>query len=224
MKFVLILVEGETEATFVKTVLNPHLQMQNIFITSRQVETKPGYRGGIATYHPIRTDVQLLLRDSSVIKVTTMFDFYRLPLDFPGRKDEPKNKTCFERVAHLETAFARDINDARFLPYLSLHEFEAMLFSSPEIIAGEFSDSPKLSDLLKIRSEFASPEEINDNPQTAPSKRLLRLFPGYRKTLHGPRIARRITLARIRQECKHLDSWIKSLEALANLPKSDEEI
>ena len=61
-------------------------------------------------------------------------------------------------------------------------------------------------------------ELINDNPASAPSKRIQRLFPGYRKgssvNAHAYRIARHIGLERIRRQCPHFNEWIEKLEKL----------
>jgi hypothetical protein len=75
---------------------------------------------------------------------------------------------------------------------------------------------PKVEEeLQKIRAEFGSPEEINDDPNTAPSKRIANLFPSYRKPLHGVLAAKRITIDVIRGECPHFDEWLTTLEKRA---------
>ena len=48
--------------------------------------------------------------------VTTMFDYYKLPKDFPG-KGNLLTGTCYERVDILEKAFTEDINHRNFFPY-----------------------------------------------------------------------------------------------------------
>lgn len=62
-----------------------------------------------------------------------------------------------------------------------------------------------------------APEDIDDGPQTAPSKRLIREIGAYaaQKPLAGPLIAARIGLPRLRGACPHLDEWIRKLEVLA---------
>jgi len=71
-----------------------------------------------------------------------------------------------------------------------------------------------LSKLERIKRSFANPEEINDNPETAPSKRILKIFSGYQKVLHGPTIAKRIGIENIRTECPHFHEWLDWLENL----------
>ncbi len=95
-----------------------------------------------------------------------------------------------------------------------LHEFEAMMFVSPESIAAAFSNTALKDKLMAIKAEFDSPEEINDNPQTAPSRRLRTLFPGYQKPLHGPLVVLEIGLDQIRNECPHFNEWLRKLESL----------
>ena len=66
-----------------------------------------------------------------------------------------------------------------------------------------------------VRATVATPEEINDRPEFAPSKRIADLFPAYKKTLHGPTTAARIGLNKIREECPHFNEWLKKLEGFA---------
>jgi hypothetical protein len=132
---------------------------------------------------------------------------------FPGYQQ--LSGSCFERVRHLEEAFQQEINDHRFTPYFSLHEFESLLFTAPESIASRFSDADYTSDLYQIRRQVKSPEEINDDPKTAPSKRLLSLIPHYRKIADGLAVIKQIDIGRIRTECRHFHEWLEKLESLS---------
>jgi hypothetical protein len=130
MKKVLIYVEGQTEETFVRDVLAPYLwQTCQIILTPTLAHTKrtksgQTFKGGIVSYEQVKGDIQKLLGDSSAALVTTMIDYYDLPNNFPGKASLPKG-TPYDRVRHLEKAFANDIGHPRFLPFLVLHEFEA---------------------------------------------------------------------------------------------------
>jgi hypothetical protein len=215
---VLILVEGQTEETFVRDVLGPHLNGLGIYpigksVTTKRVKQGPHFKGGIVSYGKTKNDAVRLLSDTSAILVTTLIDFYGLPTDFPGYKTLPSG-SCYQRVAHLEDSFRQDINHPKFLPYFALHEFEAMLFVSPTDTAQVFPDENVSSKLQSIKAEFASPEEINENPNSAPSKRLKNLLPQYHKPLHGPIITANIGLDRIRQECPYFNGWLTKLESL----------
>lgn len=96
-----------------------------------------------------------------------------------------------------------------------MHEFEGMLFSDCRRFAGGIGRPDLAAALQGIRDQFASPEEVNDSPETAPSKRILQLIPGYEKPLLGTLAALEIGLPAIRRECPHFRGW---LDRLASLP------
>jgi hypothetical protein len=70
--------------------------------------------------------------------------------------------------------------------------------------------------LQAIRDQLHTPEEINDSPDTAPSKRVLDLLPEYEKPLFGTLAVLEIGLARIRTESPHFDNWLKKLETCSS--------
>ena len=217
MRKLLILVEGQTEETFVNRLLQPHLFQHKLVAQPKLVTTKrppgmPHHKGGISIYGKIEGDLRRLLNDASAALVTTIIDFYGLPKDFPGMPVSPGN--CYERVKQLEREFSHSIANPRFLPYLSLHEFEAMLFVSPEKITEVISKPELLASLQQIKSQFNSPEEIDDGPTTAPSKRVLKLHPQYRKTADGIAILEKIGIDQICRQCPHFNEWIERLEMI----------
>lgn len=222
MPKVLVHVEGQTEDRFVEVVLRPHLKslgllVNPVIVTTKVVKSGANFRGGLGTgcYERARRELRLLLRDSSAAAVTTMFDYYALPNDFPGRAD-PQGEDCFEKVRYVEEQLRVDIGHVRFIPYCQLHEFEALLFSAPDKIASAFPRRPdQTSTLSRISDSFNSPEEIDDDPKTHPSARLEGLYSGYQKPLHGIIIGRRIGLETMRQKCSHFRQWLETLEALA---------
>lgn len=221
MSRVHILVEGQTEETFTRDVIVPHLLDFDVYLNYTILKTKrvadaPDYAGGVSSYPRFKNDITRLLRDTDVVAVTTFLDFYALPTDFPGRDSMPPGD-CFSRVDYVENQILQDINHHKFIPFLALHEFEALLFVAPETIVEALPQPVNaLAELTAIKNSFDSPEEINDSPLTAPSKRLIEIFGGsYQKTLHGPLIAHDIGLARIRQECSHFNEWLTRLEKLS---------
>lgn len=216
MKRVLILVEGQTEEKFVNEVLAPHLAdfdkwPEATCICTKRVQRRRAYRGGIGSYSQVKRDIQRLLQ-SNPAQVTTLIDYYGLPSDFPGYEAAQSKMTSVKRVQCIEEAFAADIDDTRFIPNLAVHEFEAFLFSKPETIADVLIDASLGPKLIKIAEEFLSPEDIDDSPETAPSKRIEALYPGYEKPLHGPIIAQKIGLNAIRERCAHFNQWLRRLE------------
>ena len=217
MTKVMIYVEGQTEETFVRDVLAPSLLRRDIYpipVLARTKRTRSGrtFKGGIVSYNRVRRDILRLLGDSSAALVTTMMDYYGLPDDFPGRAGL-RDGTPYQRVHFLEDAFARDIGQRRFLPFLTLHEFEALLLAQPERILEALPWAERGPELLQ---EIAgrSPEEIDEGKHTHPAARIARYFPSYRKPLYGPLIAARIGLQTIRERCPHFDEWVNRLEAL----------
>ena len=104
--------------------------------------------------------------------------------------------------------------DERFVfSYVQLHEFEGLPFSEVGSFAHVIHGAP-IADLRSIRAAFDTPENINDNSETAPSKRIQRLIPTYRKRRHGPWVAHEKGLDKIRRECPRFDAWVGRLEAL----------
>jgi len=95
-----------------------------------------------------------------------------------------------------------------------MHEFEALLFSNPDRFPQGIGRCDLAADLRMIRQGFASPEDINDSVETAPSKRIEGLFPGYEKPLFGVIAAMEIGLPTMRQECPHFNNWLERLESL----------
>lgn len=155
---------------------------------------------------------------------TTMVDYYGLPQEgdggWPGRKKAARLATP-HKAACVESALLDDVtqllgsrfNRPRFVPFVVMHEFEGLLFSD---CAG-FSSGigrPGLETAFKaIRDQFSTPEDINDSPNTAPSKRVQHLVPGYEKPLLGSLAALEIGLDGIRQECPHFRGWLQQLES-----------
>lgn len=101
----------------------------------------------------------------------------------------------------------------RFFPYVVMHEFEGLLFSNPKAFCDGIARPDLVSHFQNIRDQFGSPEEINDSPDTAPSKRIIAAVPGYQKPLYGTLAALEIGLADMRGACPLFNSWVTKLEA-----------
>lgn len=218
MKRVLILVEGQTEERFVKNVLRHTLWAKAIdiipkIITTKRVKKGPDFKGGITEYQKVKNDLRRLLGDTAVVFVTTFIDYYGLPPDFPGMSTRP-NGSPLERARHVETEWERKTAHPRFRAYLMIHEFEALLFAKPDELARAVYQTDAKDTLMSIRNAFPTPEDIDDDPQNAPSKRISRIVPAYQKTLHGPLVTGRIGLETMRQECPHFGEWLNWLESL----------
>jgi hypothetical protein len=215
-------VEGKTEERFLREVLAPEFGAQGIFVDVHRITTARTklqiFRGGVLGYGQLKNDlVQWMKQDQhSDAWFTTMVDLYALPQDFPGYDFCMRHTDPTQRVERLEEHLNRDLSHRRFIPYIQLHEFEALLFSEPRWFETVFPGRPAaIQRLEEIRMQFQSPEHIDDRPDLAPSKRILDILPDYRKPVIGPRIAAQIGLARLRQECPHFNQWIAKIESVA---------
>jgi hypothetical protein len=124
----------------------------------------------------------------------------------------------YARVQALEDAFSADLQESRFLPYLQLHEFEALLLSDPKAFARMYPQEIRaIKDLERVRKHAGCPERINlDAP---PSHRIRLVIPGYRKVVAATQIAQAIGLQQMREACPHFDEWVTRLEGLASAPR-----
>ena len=103
---------------------------------------------------------------------------------------------------------------SRFVPYVMMHEFEALLFSDCDAFARGICRPELGTDFQRIRDAFDSPEEIDDSPISAPAKRIELLVAGYQKPVMGTLAAQEIGLETMCDACPHFGQWIARLERL----------
>lgn len=217
MKRVLILVEGQTEETFIKEVLCPYfwdkqISLEPTIVTTKQVRSGPNFKGGVVNYDHVKRDLHKLLFDSDARVITTFIDLYALPDNFPGYSEAKGVGST--RVVVLERAWTATIDDRRFLPYFQVHEFEGLLFAAPDAFRWIYSDTV-VEQIEAIAMSFATPEDINDSPDTAPSKRIIGIVGtegGYDKILHGAILASEVGIERMRERCPHFNAWLNEVE------------
>ena len=193
-----------------KGVLNAHLP-------SRGIEAEPILigagtdGGGNVSVRRLASDMARLYHSHDV--VTSLVDFY----GFVKKGD----RTVEALEAHILQTIGREIGEdwdqSRVIPYVQRHEFEGLLFSNVNVFATQ-NDFPDdcVAALLAVREQFTVPEDINDSPLTAPSKRIAEVIPRYTKRLHGPILAEEIGLEPIRAECPRFDAWVARLESLGD--------
>ena len=218
MSRVRILVEGQTEETFVNDILSPHLNQMGVYPYALLFRRK----SGSFAYQRARREILNSLKEDSALICTTMVDFYGMPTDWPGRNESQSCRNYRDKAQRIEQALAADIiaqmgdswNPARFIPYVQMHEFEALLFSDTSVLAA--SDSRVSAQLERILQSFSCPEEINDDYNTCPSRRIKKHIDDYVKTLDGIIAARNIGLAKMRQTCPHFDEWLTRLELIGD--------
>jgi hypothetical protein len=206
---ILILVEGQTESDFVARVLSPWLSPRGIYPIPTIVETKrlPSglrFKGGDVTLDRLTRDATRLLGDTDARLVTTLVDYYGIRL----ADDDPlSGKPPDALTAHLQ----KRINHPRFLPYVQVYDFEALLFADPATCCSLLGRPQLATQLQQIAASAGGPEHINDRPETCPSQRLRSVFSDYNKRLDGVRILERVGIPAVRSRCPRFDVWLTRL-------------
>lgn len=208
MKRVCIVCEGPTEVQFVENCLAPYLLTTGNLLVRPEVLRAPSGRhagghvsvdrvGRFIAYQYYRTD-----------RITTLVDYYGF------ENVEGRDKGELEQAILAAACKSSDRINPQFVrPYVQMHEFEGLLFSDVSAFEGVVTGWNSKVDLMlkEIRRKFATPEDINNSPMTAPSKRLQMIFPRYTKTKYGAVIAKKIGINRIREECPLFDKWVEDL-------------
>lgn len=215
MKRIIIICEGPTEKEFCEKVLAPYLCQQEVDIQAPLIKISGG---GIVKWDYLRRQVENHLKESSSVFVSTLIDYYGLyqKYNFPkwgeGNKINDKN----DRMLFLEKAMNKDISESlqyRFIPYLQLHEFEALLFIDLQTFYEQVprSDLVGIDELEDTFAKYINPEMINNSKDTSPGHRLERIIKGYKKPLYGHYLAEAIGIERIRSKCPRFNNWVQTL-------------
>ncbi len=148
-----------------------------------------------------------------------MFDLYALPDDFPAYEESKAIRDPYERIRVLEEAFKKNIENERFIPYIQLHEFEALVLANPANLEAEYFEHKEAikGRLQNVLDEVGGNTElINDNPTTAPSKRILKVIHEYDKVNVGASIAGINGIDFLKKKCHHFSEWLDKLEKLSD--------
>jgi hypothetical protein len=218
MTLLFALVEGVSEETFVRDVLSPHLAGHGVHMTAILVTTNRRLgragKGGLTRFARVREDLTRLMAEKPGLRFrfTTMFDLCRLPSDFPGLGDvstlQPR-----DRALRLQTSLAQELGDNRLIPYLQVHEFEALVLADLEAMRRMFPGQEKaIATLSATVTEAGGPEGVNDTEP--PSRRITQSLPAYSKVLAATQLASFSSLPVLRESCPHFDAWVRQLEML----------
>ncbi len=226
---VFAIVEGATEQLFIQQILAPYLAEKNIDMKATQVKTlnknrKPKKKGGDVRFARVKKDIGNHLKQRTETYVTTFVDYYGIK-EWPGIDSVPENSKPDHIAKHINKETKKEINkqfskqesNRRFIPYMSIHEFEALLFSDSALLASELGiNETEISDVLTTHGE---PEAINNSPQTAPSKRLEAWSQRvsktkFAKTSTGITLAKDIGISKMREKCPVFNAWIDQLETI----------
>lgn len=222
-----VLCEGQTEDRFVKNVLNPYLKDFGIVVKTQLLLTnkKKNIRGGMISYERAKNDLLIWIKQHSrktyeTHYFTTMFDLYALPDDFPGYEAANRKTDCYACVLLLEEQFSNDIISDCFIPYIQLHEFEALVFCGLDHLLVDYPDVIMEVERLKgvLNQYDNNPEKINNSPVTAPSKRIIKAFESkhhYDKPKLGEFVTSKVGILKLKEKCLHFKNWIEKLEQIA---------
>lgn len=221
MRRLYLLVEGQTEERVAVSLLAPHLRAFGLDVCCIIVETSRGaagrkHRGGGSSWNKWHADLRRVSGDSRhEILISTLFDLYGLPKDFPGLEEHGGDTDTLRRAAALEKAMAEAVDDQRFIPYLQRHEFEALVLASMEKLRELLDDVRDLDGVSRLQKQIVGmrPEDVNDGKDTAPSKRLKRFIPSYVKDVHGPLAIEACGLRALRERCPRFAAWLEKLES-----------
>ena len=207
---VAISVEGQTEEEFVNQVLAGHLRRSSVEPTPILLGRARGrFGGGNVSVERLVSEIVYLL--GSFDAVTSFVDFY----GFHRKEDKTVDELEKQVFREINTKIAHKSDETRVYPYVQQYEFEGLLFSDVNAFAKLIDVSHKsIQALQNIRSQFQTPEDINDNSETAPSKRIKKIVPRYKKKVDGPLLAMEMGLDKIRTECPRFNVWVTSLESL----------
>lgn len=220
-----ILCEGQTEERFVKEVLKPYFKDSGMVLKHRLLFTsrKKNAQGGMLSYSQAKRDLQIWIkenegRSSETHYYTTMFDYYALPDDFPGYDDAQSCADPYDKVKKIEDEFSKDMSVPNFIPYIQLHEFEALCFCDISQMVSLYPKEEKSIRMLQrvLEQYDGNPELIDNSPQTAPSKRIIdavekhRLH-HYNKPQSGVAVAKNIGIDKLMDTCRHFREWIERL-------------
>jgi len=218
MRDLYIIVEGETEEEFVKRLLVPYLYARGLtgHIQAILVFVSGGGHGHSNTQHFLNTIEPVLYQRGEPV-ITSLLDFFRFPRKQAAFAACSALATASQQANCLEQALFDAVQAIRpyryFVPYVQVHEFEALLFADA---AGHALHAPGiLADVAAVIDAYSAAEEINSRPELAPSKRLAAIYrahrQAYRKGADAVDVAELIGMDRLLEKCPRFKAWVESL-------------
>ena len=199
-----IVVEGSTETEFVDNMLVPYLSERGVYPFPYSLD------GNVSVARLAHRMAGFL---HSADCVTSLVDFYGFRHRNNATPDQLEN--MIDQAVKQRTT--RSWDRRRVFSYVQQYEFEGLLFSNVNAFAVlPFASDRTVPALQEVRSQFPTPEAINGNPNTAPSKRIERVMHRYNKRRDGYLVAEEIGLDTIRAQCPRFSQWVARLQALGN--------
>jgi len=218
MDSIFIITEGQSEEKFYKSVFSEYFKSDYYFQVTCMPNKKNAYsrknKGGTVSYDLCLRNIKRFLNEATHCRnVFLIYDLYGLHNSFYDGY-EGTNDTD-SKISFLVNRLENDVNNSKFKFILQVHEFEAYLFADPNEIVKHFNKEEKLDEFNSIlASHNNNPEDINDSTETAPSKRIINIFPQYEfgKTSDGVVIAKNIGIDKIKSKCKRFDDFCTILK------------
>lgn len=207
----IFLVEGDCEVWFVHNCIIPHLYqfpaaVENKWSMNAQKITtnrKLNVKGGVINYPLVKNELGRITSNGTPW-VTTMFDYFRIPSDFPGYA---------QGLEAIEQGIKQDIRYDRLLPYIQKFEFEALLFADPKAFHNLDINEKQWKMINDISERYHVVEDINGGQTTAPSKRLASIF-HYEKTQDSKNVLKNIPLEVLISRAPHFRAWMEQMEKI----------
>lgn len=216
-----ILVEGYSEEHFVKCKLAPFLLKYNV-----KIEELVNMNG--ANWTDLQKHLKIMSSNDKTAWITTIIDVYPLSKKYPSYKTLKNISNPTALVEAMEAMLSEFMcvqqHHEQFIPFFVLHEFEAWLFSQPEIIVEHFQNKQAVrKEINKILNKARNnPEDINHGEATHPKAHLLRITQdNYKSGDDGIKIINKIDINIIKESCQHFANW---LDRLIKLGKNNNAI
>ena len=219
----IVYVEGVSEEFFVNRQLRPHLQRHGWSgVTPIGVATSldtDGQRGGLTNWKAVEQDLRDLFSQykGPTYRFTTLWDYYGTPDNFPAFAKARSAPAGSDHAAIVEMELATHFTEPRFLPYVQMYEFEALVLAALDGLKELYPKQATSLEAFKSQCEATGNfETINDGPTTHPAKRIDAVLPGFWNTKEddGPIALRSVGLDLPRRWCPRFNQWVTKLEKI----------
>lgn len=204
-----------------------------------KIGNKPA-KGGILSWNKFVAELAVMVSDAyrrntkidsdENILVSTMFDLYGLEGHAAGLDYLELTSGCHsghDKALRVEQRLLSDVIresglvesavKSIFIPFCMVHEFEALYYCDIQVILSELAGTNPPSSVVKFVQTYsnANPEEVNDRPETAPSKRIIAAVPEYEslKKSWAIKVANKISVSLARQKMPAFNTWITKIES-----------
>lgn len=225
-----IVAEGPSEQQFIVNYLDPYLRQASggkLYTNAIVVKTGVGANGkacsGGGGWYSRATPcydslIRSLLAEPQLQGVSTMIDYYGFPRDFIKEAGLVAPK-CEDLEEKLLECYTKREQRGKFLPFVVKHEFETLVIAAALHGSSTVFSSAEIRQMAGWRDSSGGVEEINDSPQTSPSKRIIQLKEHskvrYRKVPDSTDVFDHTPFEAVLKECPRFASWVAKLLSFA---------